>query len=70
MDTSLIGALLGAQAGNTRLGVAADFMRMNADSDQAIAQIVDAAAQNAKSLDTKSLANIPAGVGSNLDVTT
>ena len=64
MDASLISAFLGAQAGNARLDVAADFMRMNADSDRAIAQLVDAAAQNAKSL-----ANVAAGVGTNLDIT-
>jgi hypothetical protein len=63
MDASLVSALLGAQAGNTRVDLAAKFMRMNADSSQAIAQMVEAAAQN-----TSSLANVAAGVGTNLDV--
>jgi len=64
MDTSLVSALLGAQAGNARVDMAAKFMRMNADSGQAIAQLVDAAAQNAKSL-----ANVATGTGANLDIT-
>ncbi len=63
MDASLISAVLGAQAGNARVDLAAKFMRMNADSSQAIAQMVEAAAQN-----TSSLANVAAGVGTNLDV--
>ena len=64
MDASLITALLGAQAGNTRLDVAVKVMRMNADSNQAIAQLIDAAAQNAKSI-----ANVAVGIGTNLDIT-
>ena len=63
MDASVISAVLGAQAGNARVDLAAKFMRMNADSSQAIAQMVEAAAQN-----TSSLANVAAGVGTNLDV--
>ena len=63
MDASVISAVLGAQAGNARVDLAAKFMRMNADSSQAIAQMVEAAAQN-----TSSLANVAAGVGTNLDI--
>ena len=33
MDASLIGAILGAPAGNTRLDMATEILRMNADSD-------------------------------------
>jgi len=64
MDVNLISALLGAQAGATRLDLTLDFVRMNADSGQAIAQMVAAAAQNATSV-----ANVAAGIGTNLDVT-
>jgi hypothetical protein len=64
MDLSVISALLGAQAGNARLGAALDFVRMNADSGQAIAKMVAAAAQSAASL-----ANVAVGIGANLDVT-
>jgi hypothetical protein len=74
MDMSLVSAMLGAQAGAAQVTVAAKFMRENADAAGAIAQVIDAAAQNAKSLDAKSLdtnslANVAQGVGTNLDVT-
>ena len=64
MDVGLISAILGAQAGNTRLDMATELLRMNADSDRAIAQMVSAAAQNANSR-----AGVAAGIGSNLDIT-
>ena len=63
MDMSLIGAILGAQAGAGRLGVALDMVRMNADSGKAIAQMLDAANQSANGL-----ANVAAGIGANLDI--
>jgi len=61
MDLSLITALLGAQAGNTQLNLAADLMRMNADSDRSVVQLLDTA--------QKSLANVAAGIGTNLNIT-
>ena len=64
MDLSVVSAILGAQAGNTRLDMATDLVRMNADSDRAIAQMIGAAAQNANSP-----AGVAAGVGTNLDIT-
>ena len=64
MDPSLISALLGAQAGNAQVDLAAKFMRENADSSQAIAQVVEAGAENARSL-----GNVAAGVGTNLNIT-
>jgi len=64
MDLSLISALLGAQAGNTQLNLAADLMRMNADSDRAVVQLLDAAAPN-----VNSLANVADGIGTNLNIT-
>jgi hypothetical protein len=63
MDMSLVSAMLGAQAGNAQLALAAKFMRMNADSGAAIAQMVDAAAQNGNAL-----ANVAQGVGTSLDI--
>ena len=63
MDMSLISAILGAQTGMDRLGVALDMVRMNADSSKAIVQMLDAANQNAKSL-----ANVAEGIGTNLDI--
>ncbi len=64
MDMSLVSAMLGAQAGNAQVAVAAKFMRENADSASSIAQMVEAGAQNAKSL-----ANVAQGVGASLDIT-
>ena len=61
--TSLVTALLGAQAGNTQLNLGADLMRMNADSDRSVVQLLGAAAQN-----VSSLANVAAGIGTNLDI--
>jgi hypothetical protein len=63
MDMSLVGTMLGAQAGAARADTAAKFMRENADAADAIATIVDAAAQNAKAL-----ANVARDVGTNLDI--
>ena len=61
MDLSLITALLGAQAGNTQINLATDLMRMNADSDRAVVQLLDTA--------QKSLANVATGIGTNLNIT-
>jgi hypothetical protein len=64
MDPSVISAILGAQAGNTRLDMGVQLVRMNADSERAIVQMISAAAQSANSL-----ANVAAGTGANLDIT-
>jgi hypothetical protein len=64
MDTSLISAVLGAQAANTRLDMGAEMLRMNADGERAIVQMISAAAQS-----PNSLANVAAGTGTNLDIT-
>jgi hypothetical protein len=64
MDMSLVSAMLGAQAGNAQVALAAKFMRENADAASSIATMVDAAAQNAIAG-----ANVGQGVGTNLDVT-
>jgi hypothetical protein len=63
MDMSLVTAMLGAQAGNTQVAVAAKFMRENADAASSIAQMVNAAAHNANAL-----ANVAQGIGTNLDI--
>ena len=63
MDPSVISAILGAQAGNTRLDMGVQLLRMNADSERAIVQMISAAAQSANSL-----ANVAAGTGTNLDI--
>ena len=64
MDTSLISAFIGAQVGEMQLAVAARLARMNApDMVSSVSQLVDAADQSANSL-----ANVAAGIGTNLDV--
>jgi hypothetical protein len=63
MDTSLITALLSAQVGELQLAVAARLARTDAQSGSSVAQLLDAAQQN-----FAPLANVPAGLGTNLDV--
>ena len=61
--SSLATAFAGAQTGMMQLAVAARLMRMNADQGASIAKLIDAAQQ---SIDP--LANVAAGIGTNLDV--
>jgi hypothetical protein len=63
MDTSLISAFLGAQVGEMQLAVAARLEQMNADNASSVVQLIDAAQQSAAPL-----ANVAAGIGTNLDV--
>ena len=65
MDVAaLASALAGAQLGQIQLAVAAKMLRMNADQASSIANLIDAAAENGNRL-----ANVAAGIGSNLDIT-
>jgi hypothetical protein len=59
----LAAAIMSSQGGLKQLQLGASFERMNADHGAAIANLVDSAQQN-----IKSLANVPAGVGSHLNV--
>jgi len=61
--TSLITALVGAQTGMVQLAVAARLARMNADQGASVVKLIDAAQQ---SIDP--LANVAAGIGTNLNV--
>lgn len=63
MDTSLISALLGAQVGQLQLAVAARLARMDLQSGSSVAKLTDAAEQS-----LAPLANVPAGLGTNLNV--
>jgi hypothetical protein len=63
MDLSLITALMGAQTGMMQLAVAARFARMNADQSASVVKLIDAAQQN-----FNPLANVAAGIGTNLDI--
>ncbi len=61
--TSLASAFIGAQNGSVQLALAAKMLRMNADAEQAVAELLNAAQQN-----LAQLANVAAGIGGNLDV--
>ena len=64
MDSaSLASAFLGAQMSQVQMTMAADMMRMNADSAKSVVQLIDAAQKN-----MQSLANVGAGVGQNLNI--
>ena len=62
MGTNLIAAFFAAQIGRFQLAVAARLAQMD-QSGSSVTQLVDAAEQNAAPL-----ANVPAGLGTNLDV--
>jgi hypothetical protein len=55
-------AFVASQASQFQTAVAAKFMKMNADSASSVAQLLDAAAQNATKAATA------AGVGQTLDI--
>lgn len=55
--------MTGAQVGSARLALATKMVRMNADAQDAIAQVIDAGAQNAQRLSAAA-----AGVGQNVDI--
>jgi hypothetical protein len=63
MGTSLISALISAQVGRLQLTVAASLARTDPQSGSSVAQLLDAAEQS-----FAPLANVPAGLGTNLDV--
>ena len=61
--TSLITAFMGAQTGMVQLAVATRLERMDADQGNSVVKLIDAVQQ---SLDP--LANVSAGIGTNIDV--
>lgn len=64
METSLISAFIGAEVGEMQLAVAARLARMDdPDMGSAVSQLANAADQSANSL-----ANVAAGIGTNLDI--
>jgi hypothetical protein len=64
MDLSLVTAAIGAQTGNMQLAVAARMLKMNADNAASVVKLIDAAQQS-----MNTLANVAAGIGTNLDIT-
>ena len=61
--TNLISAFLAASVGQMQLAAAAFLAQSNPDSGSSVAQLADAAQQN-----FNPLANVAAGLGTNLDV--
>lgn len=60
---SIASAFIAAQMAQAQTAVAAKMLRMNADSANNAAKLLEAAHQN-----MKSLANVASGVGGNLDI--
>jgi len=63
MDTSLISAFFAAQVGQMQLAAAGFLAQNDPQSGTSVGQLVDAAQQN-----FNPLANVPAGLGTNLDM--
>ena len=61
---ALATAMIGARTAQVQMAVAARMMRMNADNAGSIVKVIEAAQQN-----MDRLADVAAGIGSNLDVT-
>ena len=64
MDTSLASAFVAASAGQFQLAVAGRILAMNLDAGRSVVKLIDAAQQN-----IDSLANVTAGIGTNMDRT-
>jgi hypothetical protein len=60
---ALASAMIAARVGELQLAVAAKLLRMDAQAADAAAKIIDAAEAN-----VDRLANVAAGIGTNLDV--
>jgi hypothetical protein len=61
--TAVAGAAVGAQAGEAQIAMTAKMMKVNAQQEKDIADMVQAAADNGERL-----ANVAAGVGRALDI--
>jgi hypothetical protein len=64
MDLSLVTAALGAQTGLAQLTLVASMLKMNTQNASSVVKLIDAAQQS-----MNSLANVAAGIGTNLDIT-
>jgi hypothetical protein len=61
--TSLAAAFAGAKTAQLQIAVAAKMMKMNADAQGSVSQLLEAAQDN-----VKALAATAAGIGGNLDI--
>ena len=65
MDTaSIASAFVAASAGQFQMAVADKILAMSLDEGRSAVKLIDAAQQN-----ISNLANVPAGVGGNIDIT-
>jgi hypothetical protein len=64
MGTNLISALFAAQVGRFQLAVAARLAQTDPQSGTSVTQLIDAAEQN-----SEPLADVPADLGSSVDIT-
>ena len=62
-DASLASAFIAARMGQVQMAAAAKMMCMNTDAAQSIVKLIDAAQQN-----MDRLANVAAGIGTNVDL--
>lgn len=60
---SIASAIIGAQVGQAQLAVAAKILKMNAEQGASVVKLLDAAQAN-----FNNLANVAAGIGTNLDI--
>jgi hypothetical protein len=60
---SIAAALVGAQAGQTQLAIAAKILKINADQSASFAQVIATAAEN-----STQAASVGPGIGQNLDI--
>jgi hypothetical protein len=61
---ALASAMIAARVGEVQLAIAARMLRMNADAAASAAKLIDASEQN-----VDRLANVAAGIGTQLDLT-
>jgi VCBS repeat-containing protein len=61
---ALAAAFIAASVGQFQLAVAGKLLALSLDADRSAVQLIDAAQQN-----SDRLANVSAGIGTNLDVT-
>jgi hypothetical protein len=60
---SIASAIIGAQAGQAQVAVAAKILKMNAEQGASVVKLLEAAQAN-----FNNLANVAAGIGTNLDI--
>jgi hypothetical protein len=61
--------MVGAQAADTQMSLAAIMLKMNASAASALADMVEKGSQNLDSQNPGSLANVDPGVGQNINIT-